>query len=468
VVNAAFDLFIDLGASDEQAEFPVIYSNALQGIAGRAPDDLQDSLEPLFEAILDYIPAPVVAQDAPAQMLVATSSYDEYQGKIVTGRLYRGTLQRGQQVARIDRSGEITQAKITNLFLFNGLQRQDVEEVQAGDIVALAGIVANIGDTIADVEAPEALPTITVEEPTVRMMFGVNTSPFAGREGTHVTSRKLRERLMVEIERDVALRVDDTESPDTFLVSGRGELHLGILIENMRREGYEFHVSNPEVILHHENGVTLEPCELVEAEVGSDYQGVVIEMLGRRGGVMRDMRTHDDGTVHYTYVVPTRGLLGFRQQFMSATRGQGIMTSLFLEYQPIGSTIESREFGSLIASESGTATTYGIHGAQDRGQLFVEPGQEVYEGMIVGQHIRDSDLEVNICRKKHLTNIRNNVGAENIRLEAMRTLSLDDAIEYISDDELVEVTPKGWRMRKKLLTAGERHRQRKRRALEHA
>jgi GTP-binding protein len=342
-----------------------------------------------------------------------------------------------------------------------------VEIVEAGDIVALAGITdAGIGETIADAENPEALPVISVEEPTVRMTFGVNTSPFAGRDGTYVTSRKLRERLFFEAERDVALRVDDTDSADTFLVSGRGELHLGILIETMRREGYEFQVSNPEVILHRENGTVKEPVELVEIEVNTEYQGVVIEMLGKRGGQMRDMRTNETDSIHYTYAVPTRGLLGFRQQFLSATRGQGILTSLFLGYEPMSSSIATRETGSLIASESGVATTYGIHAAQDRGQLFIEPGQEVYEGMVVGQHIRDIDLEVNVCRKKHLTNIRNNVGAENIRLEAMRILSLDDAIEYISDDELVEVTPKGWRLRKKLLLASERQRQRKRRTME--
>lgn len=466
VVNATFDLFVELGASDEQAEFKVLYTNALAGQSGHAPNALTNSLEPLFEAILESIPAPTVQPDAPAQFLVSTSSYDDYVGKILTGRLYRGTLARGQSVAHIARDGTLTPAKINSLFVFNGLQRQPVEEAQAGDIVALAGIAATIGETIADSELPEALPVITVEEPTVRMTFGVNTSPFAGREGTYVTSRKLRERLLAELERDVALRVEETDSADTFLVSGRGELHLGILIETMRREGYEFQVSNPEVILHYENGLTLEPMELVEIEVSADYQGVVIEMLGQRAGQMRDMRSQEDGSIHYTYVVPTRGLLGFRQQFLSATRGQGLMTSLFLDYQPLAGEISMREFGSLVAFESGTATTYGINAAQERGQLFILPGQEVYAGMIVGQHIRDSDLEVNVCRKKHLTNMRNNVGAEVIRLDTPRTLSLDDAIEYIGDDELVEVTPRGWRLRKKVLNAEERRRERKRRTAE--
>jgi GTP-binding protein len=466
VVNETFDLFVDLGASDEQAEFAVIYTNALLGHAGRSPLKLYDSLEPLFEAILERIPAPHVDAGGPAQMLVTTSGYDDYKGKLLIGRLVRGRLNKGQAVTRIDRTGEMSPAKVNQLFVFNGLQREEVEAATAGDIICLAGIGnAGIGDTIADAEQPEALPTINVEEPTVRMTFGVNTSPFAGRDGPHVTSRKLRERLYAETERDVALRVEDTDSADMFLVSGRGELHLGILIENMRREGYEFQVSKPEVIFHEENGVKMEPIELVEIEVGSDYQGPVVEMLGRRRGQMRDMTMHDDGSVHYSYLVPTRGLLGFRQLFLTATRGSGIMNSLFHSFEPLQGEIESRSNGSLIASETGVATTYGMHGVQDRGTFFVTPGTEVYAGMIVGQHIRDSDLEVNVCREKHLTNIRNNRGEDTLRLEAPRTLSLDDAIEYISEDELVEVTPQGWRLRKKLLSPDERRREKKRRDL---
>jgi GTP-binding protein len=465
VVNETFDLFVDLGASDEQAEFATIFTNALAGHAGRSPLKLHDSLEPLFEAILDRIPPPAVDVNAPAQFLVTTSSYDDYKGKIVTGRLSRGTISKGQALVRIDRQGAIHPARLSRLFVYNGLQRQEVESARAGDIIALAGIGdAGIGDTIADALQPEALPPIKVEEPTVRMTFGVNTSPFAGREGTFVTSRKLRERLYQETERDVALRVEDTDSPDVFLVSGRGELHLGILIETMRREGYEFQVSRPEVIFHQdERGARLEPIELVEIEVAADYQGVVVELLGRRQGEMRDMHVRDDGSVHYVYLVPTRGLLGFRQLFLTATRGTGVLNSLFYGYAPFTGDITARENGSLIASESGVVTTYGIYQVQDRGVFFVTPGQEVYAGMVVGQHIHDVDLEVNVCKEKHLTNIRNNKGAENLRLEAPRTLSLDDAIEYIGDDELVEVTPKGWRLRKKLLSADERRREKKKR-----
>jgi GTP-binding protein len=467
VVNETFDLFVDLGASDEQAEFATIFTNALLGHSGRSPLKMHESLEPLFEAILDRIPAPNVDADAPAQFLVTTSTYDDYKGKIVTGRLTRGTISRGQPLARISREGAITPAKLNLLFVYNGLQRQEVESAQAGDIIAISGIPdAAIGDTIADANNPEALPTIRVEEPTVRMTFGVNTSPFAGREGQFVTSRKLRERLYQETERDVALRVEDTDSADVFLVSGRGELHLGILIETMRREGYEFQVSKPEVIFHEgPGGEKLEPVELVEIEVGGDYQGVVVELLGRRQGQMRDMHVRDDGSVHYSYLVPTRGLLGFRQLFLSATRGTGILNSLFYGYEPVMGELETRVNGSLIASESGAVSTYGINQVQDRGTFFVTPGQDVYEGMVVGQHIRDVDLEVNVCKDKHLTNIRNNKGAENIRLEAARTLSLDDAVEYIGDDELVEVTPKGWRIRKKLLSSDDRRREKKRRDL---
>ncbi len=467
VVNETFDLFVDLGASDEQAEFATIFTNALAGHAGRSPLKLHDSLEPLFEAILDRIPPPDVDVEAPAQFLVTTSLYDDYKGKIVTGRLSRGTISKGQALVRIDRHGAIHPARLTQLFVYNGLQRQEVDSARAGDIIALAGIGdASIGDTIADALQPEALPLIKVEEPTVRMTFGVNTSPFAGREGTFVTSRKLRERLYQETERDVALRVEDTDSPDVFLVSGRGELHLGILIETMRREGYEFQVSRPEVIFHEDvHGARLEPIELVEIEVAADYQGVVVELLGKRQGEMRDMHVRDDGSVHYVYLVPTRGLLGFRQLFLTATRGTGVLNSLFYNYAPFTGEITARENGSLIASESGVVTTYGINQVQDRGVFFVTPGQEVYAGMVVGQHIRDVDLEVNVCKEKHLTNIRNNKGAETIRLEAPRTLSLDDAIEYIGDDELVEVTPKGWRLRKKLLSADERRREKKKRDL---
>ena len=464
VINETFDLFVDLGANDEQAEFATIYTNAITGQAGRSPLKLYDTLEPLFEAILDKLPPPEVKPDEPMQLLVTNTIHDAYKGKILIGRLLRGAIKRGQAAAHIDRNGVLKPAKINQLFVFQGLERIEVEQAEAGDIIALAGIGdAGIGDTIADADFPEALPTIAVEEPTVRMTFSINNSPFAGREGTHVTSRKLRERLYNELERDVALRVADTETNDAFSVSGRGELHLTILIETMRREGYEFQVSRPEVIFKEVDGQKLEPIEQVEIEVSEQYQGTVIELMGARRGIMRDMSYREDGTIHMVFHVPTRGLLGFRQTFLTATRGEGIVNSLFMGYEPLAGELNTRTNGSLIASESGTATTFGLYGAQERGQLFITPGTDVYEGMVVGQHIRNRDLEVNVCRKKHLTNMRSSGADEALRLEPPRVLSLDDAIEYIGDDELVEVTPKSFRLRKKLLSIDDRKREQKRR-----
>jgi GTP-binding protein len=466
VVNETFDLFVDLGANDEQAEFAVIYTDALRGAAGRSPLKIHDSLEPLFEAILDQIPPPDVDAGGPAQLLVTTTSYDDYKGKLLVGRLQRGALRRGQAVVRIAHDGSMTPAKVNQLFAFSGLERREVEQAAAGDIISVAGIgEAMIGDTIADAQQPEQLPVIAVEEPTVRMTFSVNTSPFAGREGTYVTSRKLRERLYQELERDVALRVADTDAPDAFVVSGRGELHLTILVETMRREGYEFQVSRPEVIFKEIGGRRLEPIEQVEIEVSETYQGAVMELLGQRRGQLRDMHYRDDGTLHLVFHVPTRGLLGFRQLLLTSTRGEGLINTLFMGYEPLAGEINTRANGSLIASESGVATTFGLHNAQERGQLFVTAGIDVYEGMIVGQHIRDRDLEVNVCKRKHLTNIRSSTAEEALRLESPRVLSLDDAIEYISDDELVEVTPKSYRLRKRLLSLDERKREQKRREM---
>lgn len=463
VVNETFDLFVDLGASDEQAEFSVIYTNALEGVAGRSPLKIHNSLEPLFDAILDLIPPPDIGIGTP-QLLVTTTNYDSYKGRMLIGRLQRGQLQRGQAVSRIDRTGAVTLTKINQLFVFNGLDRQEVEQVEAGDIIAIAGIEdASIGDTIADAQEPEALPSISVEEPTVRMTFAVNNGPFAGREGTYVTSRKLRERLYTELERDVALRIADTDMADAFSVSGRGELHLTILIETMRREGYEFQVSRPEVIFQEIDGQKMEPIEQVEVEVSDQHQGTVIELMGQRRGNMRDMTIVGDGTVRIIFHVPTRGLLGFRQVFLTATRGEGIMNALFIGYEPLTGEINTRSNGSLIASEAGVTTTFGLHGAQERGQLFITPGTAVYEGMVIGQHSRDRDLEVNVCKRKHLTNIRSSSADDSLRLEPPRVLSLDDAIEYISDDELVEVTPEGFRLRKRLLQSDERRREQKRR-----
>ena len=464
VVNETFDLFVDLGASDVQAEFKVIYTDALRGVSGRSPLKMYDSLEPLFTAILDQIPPPDVDASGPTQLLVTTTSYDDYKGKMLIGRLQRGSIRRGQSVVRMAHDGSITPAKVNQLFSFSGLERREVDLVEAGDIIAIAGINdAAIGDTIADAQQPEQLPVIAVEEPTVRMTFSVNTSPFAGRDGTYVTSRKLRERLYQEIEHDVALRVADTDAADAFTVSGRGELHLTILIETMRREGYEFQVSRPEVIFKEVDGQRLEPVEQAEIEVSEQYQGTVMELMGQRRGLLRDMHYRDDGTVHLVFHVPTRGLLGFRQLLLTSSRGEGLINTLFMGYEPLAGEINTRSNGSLIATESGLTTGFGLFGAQERGQLFISAGTEVYAGMIIGQHIRSRDLEVNVCRKKHLTNMRSSGADDALRLEPPRILSLDDAIEYIGDDELVEVTPKTFRLRKRLINADERKREQKRR-----
>ena len=468
VLTETFDLFLDLGASEAQAEYETIYTNALVGSAGTDPHHLSGTLEPLFEAIVAQLPPPDVDESGPTQLLVTTTVYDDYKGRIAIGRLQSGTLRRAQPVARIDHDGVVTRSKVTDLFTFQGLSRDPVEEVRAGDIVAVAGVAdIAIGDTIADPDDPRQLPPIKVEEPTLKMTFAVNTSPFAGREGQHVTSRKLRERLYAELERDVALRVTDTDSPDTLTVSGRGELHLAILVENLRREGYELQVSRPEVIEHEENGVRLEPFEQLEIEVSQDALGPVVEMAGKRRGELLDMKYRDDGWAHCVWRIPTRGLLGFRQAFLTNTRGQGIMNTLFAGYGPYAGDIESRNFGSLSAWEDGVTTTFGLAQAQERGTLFIGPGVDVYEGMVVGEHIRDRDLEVNVVRRKHLTNMRSSNSDIAVRLDGMRELSLDDAIEFLADDELLEVTPKTFRIRKKVLSKQDRDRligQRKRAA----
>jgi len=461
-LNKTFDLFIELGASEEQADFPVIYSNALTQQAGDTAD-LSPDYAPLFEAILRHIPGPIVDTDLPTQMLVTTLTYDEYKGLIAVGRLFNGTLKNGQTVARIQREGEIQMGKLTYLYVFQGLHRVPVEAATAGEIVAIAGFdEIHIGETLADPANPVALPSIHVEAPTVRMTFGVNTSPFAGLEGTWGTSRKLRERLYKELEHNVALRVADTDSADTFLVSGRGELHLAILIETMRREGYEFQVSRPEVIYRSGlAGETLEPVEEVHVEVANDHMGTVIEMLGKRRGLMTNM-TQSGGSVYFTFLVPTRGLLGFRYHFLTATRGTGQMHSLFHEYLPLAGAIDQREVGSLVAGEQGSATAFSIRNAGERGSLFIDPGTEVYEGMVIGQHQRPGDLVINIAKKKQLTNVRAARAEVLESLTPARKMSLDESIEYLSEDELLEITPQTIRLRKRILSGDARGKVQKR------
>ncbi|MBN2149682.1 MAG: translational GTPase TypA [Anaerolineales bacterium] len=459
VLNQTFDLFIELGASDEQADFPVVYANAITAQAGLTPD-LGPDLQPLFQAILRHIPSPQVDVDAPLQMLVTTLGYDDYRGVTAVGRIFAGQIELDQPLARIMLDGQVVTERARYLYVHQGLKRVEVEHAEAGEIVALAGLEGiAIGETLADIENPQALPRIQVEEPTVRMTFGVNTSPFSGREGRWNTSRKLRARLFDELRSNVALRVAETDSPDSFLVSGRGELHLAILIETMRREGYEFQVSRPEVILRQdETGELLEPYENVHIETSPDTVGVVVEMLGERRGQMLNMIDTGENSVRLEYLAPTRGLLGFRYQFLTATRGAGTLHTLFHGYLPIAGPMSGRATGSLVSWEPGVATTYGLKNAEERGMLFYGAGVEVYEGMVVGEHQRPGDLSVNVCKKKHLTNVRAARGEMEIRLTPPRQMSLDEAIEYLADDELLEVTPKSYRIRKRILNTHERGR----------
>jgi GTP-binding protein len=461
-LNQTFDLFIQLGATDDQADFPVVYTNAVTGQSGWTPE-LGPNLQPLFEAILRRIPAPKVDTQAPLQMLVSSLGYDDYRGVTATGRISAGRLQAGMPVARITHDGQVVQEDARYVYVHRGLEKAEVEEALAGEIVVVAGLKdVSIGETLADPDHPAALPIIHVEEPTLRMEFAVNTSPFAGREGRWGTSRKLRERLFNELRTNVALRVEETESADRFRVSGRGELHLAILIETMRREGYEFQVSRPEVILRQEGGVVLEPFEEVYIETASDVLGAVVEMLGSRQGQMLDMQDNETGTVRLRYLVPTRGLLGFRYHFMTTTRGAGFMHTVFHDYLPLAGGPLGRGSGSLVAWEAGTTTSYGLKNAEERGALFVEPGVEVYEGMVVGENQRPGDLVINVCKKRHVTNVRSSFREIDERLTPPREMSLDQAIEYLRDDELLEVTPKSLRIRKRILDSRTRGREDKR------
>ncbi len=456
VLDETFDLFIELGASDEQADFPIVYAIGLTAKAGLTTD-LEDNLQPLFNTIIKEIPAPEVDVDAPLQMLVTSLFYDQFKGLTGIGRIFAGTIKNEMPLVRIQRDGTQTNEKARYLSMFDGLARADAESASAGDIVAIAGLEGiSIGDTLADKSNPVALPTIDVEEPTVRMTFGINTSPFAGLEGKFVTSRQLRTRLFNELRSNVALRVEETESPDTFAVSGRGELHLGILIETMRREGFELEVSRPEVIIKEIDGKKMEPYEEVFIEVPADVVGAVVEMLGKRKGEMQAMEEQADGNTRITYIIPTRGLLGFRHNFMTATRGNGIINSVFSHYGAQAGIITSRNKDSLVSYETGTTTPFSLKSAETRGVLFVGPAVEVYAGMVIGEHQRPGDLEVNVTKKKHLDNMRTSFKSIDSRLTPPRNMSLDECIEYLADDELLEVTPDNLRIRKRLLSRTDR------------
>jgi GTP-binding protein len=467
VLNETFDLFIELGATDQQADFPVVYAIGLQAKAGLTPDQLSDDLDPLFQTILREVPAPEVDADAPARLLVTTLEYDNYKGQIGVGRLQSGMLRKGMSVVRINTAGEHMTGRLEYLFTYHNLSKQETETAYAGDIVAFSGFEEmGISDTIADPSDPTPLPPISVEEPTVRMTFGVNTSPFSGREGKSGwgTSRRLRQRLYDETRVNVALRVEDGETPDRFVVNGRGELHLSILIETMRREGYEFDVSKPEVIYRQDpdTNEVLEPVEEVHIEVAEAMAGTVIELFGPRRGQMIDMNT-ESGTTYLTYIVPTRGLLGFRPHFMRATSGMGQMHSILKGYAPHAGHLPGRLLGSLVAWETGVATAFGLENGQQRGTMFIAPQTDVYEGMVVGEHIRPEDLAVNVAKAKHLTNMRAASGDKAVSLTPPRQMSLEDCLEFLAEDELLEVTPQTLRIRKRILNNEERQKEQKRR-----
>lgn len=462
VIDEVLDLFIELNANDDQLEFPVVLTSARNGIAKLSMEDESDNLEPLFRVILENIPAPDVDTEAPLQMLVNTLDYDDYVGRIVVGRVVRGTIHNGENIMLMDNSSN-RKAKIGRLYTYQGLKRVEVDEVAAGDIVALIGLAdANIGDTIADAENPEKLEGISIDEPTLSMVFSVNTSPFAGREGEFVTSRHLRERLFKEVKTNVAMRLEETESPDSYIVKGRGELHLSILIETMRREGYELQVGKPKVITHRdEEGNLLEPMEALTIDVPQNFMGAVMEGLGLRKAELQNM-TEMAGYLRMEFLIPARGLIGFRNQFLTDTKGNGIMNHVFAGYAPYKGDIPGRTRGSLVAFEAGETTSYGISNAQERGTMFIVPGEQVYEGQIIGENSREDDMDVNPCKKKHVSNMRASGSDEAIRLIPPKTFSLEQALEHINDDELVEVTPKSIRMRKKILDRVERGRLRAR------
>ena len=450
VYDEVLELFMELDADDDQLDFPVIYAAARDGIAKFNMEDTNDNLEPLMQTIVKEIPAPQGDAEGPLQMMVTTLEADDYVGRVAIGRVIRGSVRPNQNVVVISGDHE-TKAKVGKVYVYQGLKRVEVDEAGMGEIVALTGLGdVSIGYTVADAENPEALPTINIDEPTLSMIFGVNTSPFAGREGQFVTSRHLRDRLFKEIETNVAMHVEETDSADVFKVSGRGELHLSILIEQMRREGYELQVGKPEVVYKTINGQKCEPMENLTVEVPQEYMGAVMEALGTRKAELSNM-TELSGYIRMEFFIPARGLIGFRSELLTSTKGNGIMNHIFHGYVPYKGDMTGRSHGSLVAFEQGETTGYGIFSLQDRGTMFISPGQQVYEGMIVGENSRDIDMDINPCKKKNVTNMRTSASDEAIRLTPPRILSLEQALEYINDDELVEVTPENIRLRKAIL-----------------
>lgn len=456
-LNATFDLFVELGASNEILEFPVIYAEGLLGKAGTRPQ-LEENLLPLFDCILREIPGSIVDVDNEFQMLVTNLGYDEYSGVTATGRIYSGSVKVNDPLIRILTNGNQERISAKYIYTYEGLEKKLTTQAEAGDIITIGGLKdIQIGETLTSPDNPVALPLIEVQQPTVRMTFGVNTSPLTGKEGKWSTSRKLLERLTDELRRNISLKVEETEQKDVFLVSGRGELHLGILIETMRREGYEFQVSRPEaIIVEDAEGKQFEPFEEVHIDVDSNYVGSVVEMLGQRRGQMTDMRNNPDNTVHLTFTIPTRGLLGFRYRFLNATHGKGVMNSFYIGDRPLEGVVINRNSSSITAIESGIASTFGLKNAEERGILFISPGEEVYEGMIVGETAKAQDLAINVTKKKHLTNMRQSIRDIDVRLDPPRKMSLDEMIEYLGPDDLLEVTPSNLRLRKRILDTHER------------
>ncbi|MFD2210644.1 translational GTPase TypA [Virgibacillus halophilus] len=464
VIDEVLDLFIDLGADDDQLDFPVVYASALNGTSGTEPDNQSETMEPIFEMIMNHIPAPVDNSEEPLQFQVTLLDYNDYVGRIGIGRVFRGKIHVGQSVVVMKKDGSTKSFRVTKLFGFIGLKRVEIQEAKAGDIVAVSGMEdINVGETICPPDNQEALPVLRIDEPTLQMTFVVNNSPFAGKEGKFITARKIEERLMKQLETDVSLRVQPTETPDAWVVSGRGELHLSILVENMRREGYEIQLSKPKVIIKEINGVKCEPVERVQVDVPEEFTGAVMEALGSRKGEMMDMVNHGNGQVRLEFKVPSRGLIGYPTEFMTQTHGYGILNHTFDSYAPlIKGQVGGRRQGVLVALENGKATTYGIMQLEDRGVIFVEPGTEVYAGMIVGEHNRENDLTVNLTKEKHLTNTRSSTKDQTATIRKTRSMSLEEAIEYLNDDEYCEVTPESIRLRKKILHKGEREKASKR------
>ena len=460
VIDEVLDLFIELGADENQIEFPVVYASAKDGYSSLDPNVREGDMRPLLDAILEHISAPEGDIDGPLQILFSSLDYDDYIGRIGVGRVERGKILRGENVVLCKQDGKQENVKISRLYQFEGLKRVEVDSAMMGDIVCVSGIAdLNIGETACDPECIEPLPFVKIDEPTISMNFIVNDSPFAGREGKFVTSRNLRDRLFKEVETNVSMRVEETDSTDTFKVSGRGELHLSILIETMRRQGYEFQVSRPEVIYKTINGQLCEPIELLIIEVPEQYVGSVIEKLGSRKGELENMGSRNGGATHLEFKIPARGLIGYRSEFMTDTNGNGIMNQLFAGYEPYKGDIQTRERGSIVVHETGTSTGYGLFNTQDRGRLFIGPGVDVYEGMIVGECSRNEDIVCNVCKKKQMTNTRAAGSDDALRLVPHSTLSLEQSMEFIKDDELLEVTPESLRLRKRVLSKEQRMKQ---------